>query len=149
MASQGIPDDIKQQLDRKEREKEKKEKKIDELIEERKKLEEKLLETNDKDQSAKIQASIDRIEKDISRLENGLNHISEETKLLIGKRLFFNFFFYIFILNKARLRNSFLTFKKKKKNASSQSQAVHISSKSTRVHSLSPAGRYFLSFFLF
>ena len=85
-SSQGIPEDIKQQLAKKEADKEKKEKKSDDLVAERKKLEDKLLETSDKDQAAKVQASIDRIEGDLSRVDREVHDLNEQIKLLLGKK---------------------------------------------------------------
>ena len=85
-SSQGIPEDIKQQLAKKEADKEKKEKKSDDLVVKRERLEAKLLETSDKDKAAKVQASIDRIEGDISRVDREVHDLNEQIKLLLGKK---------------------------------------------------------------
>ena len=85
MASQGIPEDIKQQLAKKEADKEKKEKKSDELVAERKKLEANLLETSDKDQ-AKVQASINGVKEDIAAARKDVHDLNEQIKLLLGKK---------------------------------------------------------------
>jgi len=85
-SSQGIPEDIKQQLAKKEADKEKKEKKSDDLVAERKKLEDKLLETSDKDLAAKVQASIDRIEGDIAAARKDVHDLNEQIKLILGKK---------------------------------------------------------------
>ena len=85
MASQGIPEDIKQQLAKKEADKEKKEKKSDELVAKRERLETKLLEISDKDQAAKVQASIDGVKDDLSRVDRDVHDLNEQIKLLLGK----------------------------------------------------------------
>ena len=85
-SSQGIPEDIKQQLAGKEEEKKRAKQKSDDLVGERKKLEAKLLETSDKDQAAKVQASIDRIEGDLSRVDREIHDLNEQIKLLLGKK---------------------------------------------------------------
>ena len=85
-SSQGIPEDIKQQLAFLYAEKGKKEKKSDELVVERKKLEAKLLETSDKDQAAKVQASIDGVKDDLSRVDREIHDLNEQIKLLLGKK---------------------------------------------------------------
>ena len=84
-SSQGIPEDIKQQLVFLYAEKGKKEKKSDELVDERKKLEAKLLETSDKDQ-AKVQASIDSVKEDIAAARKDVHDLNEQIKLLLGKK---------------------------------------------------------------
>ena len=85
-SSQGIPEDIKQQLTKKEADKEKKEKKSDELVAKRERLEAKLLETSDKDQAAKVQASIDSVKDDLSRVDRDVHDLNEQIKLLLGKK---------------------------------------------------------------
>ena len=84
-SSQGIPEDIKLQLAKKEADKEKKEKKSDELVAERKKLEANLLETSDKDQ-AKVQASINGVKEDIAAARKDVHDLNEQIKLLLGKK---------------------------------------------------------------
>ena len=85
-SSQGIPEDIKQQLAGKEEEKKRAKQKSDDLVAERKKLEDKLLETSDKDLAAKVQASIDRIEGDIAAARKDVHDLNEQIKLILGKK---------------------------------------------------------------
>jgi len=85
-SSQGIPEDIKQQLAKKEEEKKRAKQKSDELVVERKTLEAKLLETSDKDQAAKVQASIDGVKDDLSRVDREIHDLNEQIKLLLGKK---------------------------------------------------------------
>jgi len=85
-SSQGIPEDIKQQLSNKEEEKKRAKQKSDELVVERKKLEDKLLETSDKDQAAKVQASIDGVKDDLSRVDREVHDLNEQIKFLLGKK---------------------------------------------------------------
>ena len=85
-SSQGIPEDIKQQLSNKEEEKKRAKQKSDELVAKRERLEDKLLETSDKDQAAKVQASIDRIEGDLSRVDREVHDLNEQIKLILGKK---------------------------------------------------------------
>ena len=85
-SSQGIPEDIKQQLAKKEADKEKKEKKSDDLVVKRKRLETELLETSDKDKAAKVQASIDGVKDDLSRVDREIHDLNEQIKLLLGKK---------------------------------------------------------------
>ena len=65
MSSKGFTEEIvKQELDRKDANKKEIKKKIDDLVVERKSLEAKLLETNDSEQSRKIEASIASVKED-------------------------------------------------------------------------------------
>ena len=84
-SSQGIPEDIKQQLAGKEEEKKRAKQKSDELVAKRERLEAKLLETSDKDQAAKVQASIDGVKDDLSRVDRDVHDLNEQIKLLLGK----------------------------------------------------------------
>ena len=85
-SSPGIPEDIKQQLAGKEEEKKRAKQKSDELVAKRERLEAKLLETSDKDQAAKVQASIDGVKDDLSRVDREIHDLNEQIKLLLGKK---------------------------------------------------------------
>ena len=85
-SSQGIPEDIKQQLAGKEEEKKRAKQKSDELVAKRERLENKLLETSDKDQAAKVQASIDGVKDDLSRVDREVHDLNEQIKFLLGKK---------------------------------------------------------------
>ena len=85
MASQGIPEDIKQQLAKKEADKEKKEKKSDELVAKRERLETELR-TAKPEERTDIQYSIDRIEGDLSRVDREVHDLNEQIKFLLGKK---------------------------------------------------------------
>ena len=106
MTSQGIPEDLKQQLAKKEAEKEQKGREIKELVEERKKLETKLLETTDKEQAARLEAAIKSVKEDVDRISSQLPALNEQIKFLLGECDFFFFFFFL-----ARLRNSIHLFR--------------------------------------
>jgi len=84
-SSQGIPEDIKQQLAKKEADKEKKEKKSDELVAKRERLETELR-TAKPEERTDIQYSIDRIEGDLSRVDREVHDLNEQIKFLLGKK---------------------------------------------------------------
>ena len=106
MTSQGIPEDLKQQLTTLRAEKEQKERDIKELVAKREGLEAKLLESTDKDQTAKIEAAIKNVKEDIARLDNNITELNKQITSLLGEC---DFFFLLFSL--ARLRNSIHLFR--------------------------------------
>jgi len=84
-SSQGIPEDIKQQLAKKEAEKKSAKQKSDELVAKRERLEAELR-TAKPEERADIQASIDRIEGDIAAARKDVHDLNEQIKLLLGKK---------------------------------------------------------------
>ena len=84
-SSQGIPEDIKQQLAGKEEEKKRAKQKSDELVVKRERLETELR-TAKPEERADIQASIDRIEGDIADARKDVHDLNEQIKALLGKK---------------------------------------------------------------
>ena len=150
MTSQGIPEDLKQQLAKKEAEKEQKGREIKELVEERKKLETKLLETTDKEQAVKLEAAIKSVKEDIDSLRGEIPALNDQIKFLLGECDFFSLPFGEITKFNSPLSSFISPFSP----TPSQSQAVRIrpfqftvpaAAATTRVLRLS-RGRY-LSFF--
>ena len=83
MTSQGIPEDIKQQLASVKGEKEQKEKKIEELVEERKKLETNLRKAK-QEERPDIEAAIKNVKEDIDSLRGEITALNEQIKFLLG-----------------------------------------------------------------
>ena len=85
VSSQGIPEDIKQQLAGKEEEKKRAKQKSDDLVAERKKLETELR-TAKPEERADIQSSINSVKDDLSRVDREVHDLNEQIKLLLGKK---------------------------------------------------------------
>ena len=84
-SSQGIPEDIKQQLAFLYAEKGKKEKKSDELVAKRERLEAELR-TAKPEERADIQSSIDSVKEDLAAARKDVHDLNEQIKLLLGKK---------------------------------------------------------------
>ena len=84
-SSQGIPEDIKQQLAGKEEEKKRAKQKSDDLVVKRERLETELR-TAKPEERADIQASIDGVKDDLSRVDREVHDLNEQIKLLLGKK---------------------------------------------------------------
>ena len=84
-SSQGIPEDIKQQLSNKEEEKKRAKQKSDDLVVKRERLETELR-TAKPEERADIQASIDGVKDDLSRVDREVHDLNEQIKLLLGKK---------------------------------------------------------------
>ena len=84
-SSQGIPEDIKQQLAKKEEEKKRAKQKSDDLVVKRERLETELR-TAKPEERAYIQSSIDGVKDDLSRVDREVHDLNEQIKLLLGKK---------------------------------------------------------------
>ena len=84
-SSQGIPEDIKQHLAKKEEEKKRAKQKSDDLVVKRERLETELR-TAKPEERAYIQSSIDGVKDDLSRVDREVHDLNEQIKLLLGKK---------------------------------------------------------------